>query len=49
MYSKSVAVEQPYSRDDMQEIKKVFAELRKMGKTKEAHEYVRKVRAGLRA
>ena len=48
MYSKSMVVEKPYSVVDMKAIKKVFAELREMGKTKEAREYVRHVKAGLR-
>lgn len=49
MYSKSVIAEKPYSVDDMKKIKKVFAELRKMSKTKEARDYVREVKASLKA
>ncbi|HZX20468.1 MAG TPA: hypothetical protein VFF13_05630 [archaeon] len=49
MHSKTETIEKPYSKAELKKIEKLFAELRKLSKTKEAKEYVKEVEACLKA
>ncbi len=49
MYSKTETIEKPYSAAEKRELKKLFAELRKAGQSKSVQEYLREVKASLKA
>ena len=48
MFSKTETIEKGYSKEDLKKIQKIFAQLRELGKTKEAKEYVKEVKARLK-
>ncbi len=49
MFSRTQSIEKGYSDAEKRELKKLFMELRKASRSKEAKEYVKEVKARLKA